>query len=147
MAFTNPLYEAPLPALRDGSRARPRVGVVNDDDAVLVSLKFLFQAAGFEVRAYANGRSLIASSALRRADCFVLDHKPRGADGLQLARQLRGMGFNAPIVLTTGFRCGALETVASSVDRVIATPRVDEALIQQLLGAIDERRARLRSIP
>ena len=122
--------------------ARPRVCVVNDDDAVLVSLKFLFSAAGFEVRAFANGKGLLASTALRRADCFVLDHKPRGGDGLDLARKLRSLRLSAPIVLTTGFRCIALESLAGGADQVIVTPRVDEELIQRLVRGIEEQRAR-----
>jgi FixJ family two-component response regulator len=133
------------PAPRATTSARPRVCVVNDDDAVLVSLKFLFKVAGFEVRAFANGKSLLASSSYRRADCFVLDHKPRGVDGLDLARRLRGLGLSAPIVLTTGFRCVALESVVSATDRVIAAPRVDEELIQQLMHMIEVRRAVIRN--
>jgi FixJ family two-component response regulator len=113
---------------------------------VLVSLKFLFKAAGFEVRAFANGKSLLASPAPRRADCFVLDHKPRGVDGLELARKLRSIGLSAPIVLTTGFRCGALESIVGAADRVIAAPRVDEELIERLVCSIEEQRAHLRRI-
>ncbi len=97
------------------SRA-PKACVVNDDEAVLGSLKFVLETAGFEVRGYASGRGLLASPSLRAADCFVLDHKPRGKDGLRLARRLRAIGLNAPIVLTTGFRCGVLETYAGSID-------------------------------
>jgi len=131
----------PSPAV---DSARPRVCVVNDDDAVLVSLKFLFRAAGFEVRAFANGKGLLASTALRRADCFVLDHKPRGCDGLDLARKLRSLRLSAPIVLTTGFRCIALESLVNGADQVIVTPRVDEELIQVLVRGIEEQRAGLR---
>jgi two-component system, LuxR family, response regulator FixJ len=136
MAAANPLYDLdPTP----GAAAR-RVCVVNDDAAVRVSLKFVFQAAGFVVSAYASGRGLLASSALRVADGFVLDHKPRGADGLELARRLRGLGLGAPIVLITGFRSGPLETFASAVERVIPAARVDEEIIAQLIRMIEEPR-------
>ena len=144
MALTNRICDLAPPLRRAVEQTRPKACVVNDDDAVLVSLKFLFKAAGFEVRAFHNGKSLLASPALRRADCFVLDHKPRGVDGLELARKLRSLGLSAPIVLTTGFRCGALESLAGAADRVIAVPRVDEELIERLVCAIDERRAHLR---
>ena len=144
MALTNRIADlAPFPSPAVDS-ARPRVCVVNDDGAVLVSLKFLFSTAGFEVRAFANGRGLLASTALRRADCFVLDHKPRGCDGLDLARKLRSLQLSAPIVLTTGFRCIALESLVNGADQVIVTPRVDEELIQVLVRGIEEQRAGLR---
>ena len=147
MSLTNRLCERGAPVPRDGAALPPKVCLVHDDDAVLGSLKFLFQSAGFVTRAYASGRSLLASAIARQADCFVFDHKPRGLDGLHLARRLRNLGVGAPIVLTTGFRCGALESLVGTVDRVIATPRVDEDLIQQLLAAVERTQAMLRSFP
>jgi FixJ family two-component response regulator len=123
-----------------GLQKRPRVCVVNDDGAVLISLKFLLATAGFEVRAFASGRGLLASPAMRRAQVFVLDHRPRGPDALDLARRLRRLGLSAPIVLTTGFRCGVLETVAGAFEPIYVTPRVDEALIQDLLQRVDDLR-------
>ncbi len=125
---------------------RPRACLVSDDDAVLVSLKFLFKAAGFEVRAFRDAKGLLTSSTLRRADCFIFDHRPRGLDGMELARKLRSLGLGAPIVLTTGFRCGALETLAGAGDHVIAAQRVDEALIERLVSDIESGRAGLRKI-
>jgi len=122
------------------ARADPPLAcVVNDDEAVRVSLKFLFEAAGFEARVFASGRALLASPVLRLADCFVLDHKPRGADGVKLARRLRGLNLAAPIVLTTGFRCGPLEALAGAVEHVLPVVRVDEALIAQLGDMISRR--------
>ena len=144
MELPNRISDLALFPSRVADSARPRVCAVNDDDAVLVSLKFLFGTAGFEVRAFANGRGLLASTALRRANCFVLDHKPRSRDGLELARKLRSLGLGAPIVLTTGFRCIALESLACGADQVIVTPRVDEDLIQRLVRGIEEQRADLR---
>lgn len=122
------------PSLARIRAPRPKACVVNDDAAVLVSLKFLLKTAGFNVRAFPDGRGLLASPWLRAADCFVLDHRPRGQDGLRLARRLRALGLDAPIVLTTGFRCGVLETYAGAVERVIAASRVDDELIRRLLA-------------
>ncbi len=137
----------PDPSIRLASAPlRPRACVVNDDAAVLVSLKFLFKTAGFDVRAFASGKGLLASPWLRGADCFVLDHRPRGQDGLRLAKRLRALGLAAPIVLTTGFRCGVLETYAGAVEMVIPASRVDEELIQRLLAMIAQTRG-LRETP
>jgi CheY-like chemotaxis protein len=130
--------------------ARLRLCVVNDDAAVLGSLTFVFQTAGFDVSPYASGAELLASSSLRGADGFVLDHRPRSVDGLDLARRLRALGLRAPILLTTGIRCGALETFAGAVERVIPAPRVDEESLGRFLAMIEETRAaarRLRKSP
>jgi len=145
MAAANLLLSDSNPPLASAP-PRPRVCVVNDDAAVLVSLKFLFKTAGFDVRAFASGKGLLASPWLRGADCFVLDHRPRGQDGLRLAKRLRALGLAAPIVLTTGFRCGVLETYAGAVETVIPASRVDEELIQRLLAMIAQTRG-LRETP
>jgi FixJ family two-component response regulator len=137
MAAANPLFNLdPTP----GAATPSRICVVNDDAAVLVSLKFVFEAAGFVVRGFASGRGLLASPAIRHADGFVLDHKPRGPDGLKLARRLRGMGLKAPIVLTTGLRFGAPESLSAAIEPVIATPRVDEDIIEWLMRMITQAR-------
>ena len=141
MAAANRIWNEQRPP-PDKVVARPRVCVVNDDRAVLGSLRFVFEAANCEVRAFTSGRGLLASPAARGADCFVLDHRPRGPDGLKLARRLRSLGYSGPIVLTTGFRCAPLETMASSVEGVIPTGSLDEELIQSLLAKISETRAR-----
>lgn len=135
MTAADPLFSDPR-LTRASAGRRPKACVVNDDAAVLVSLKFVFKTAGFNVRAFAGGQGLLASPWLRVADCFVLDHRPRGPDGLRLAKRLRGLGLAAPIVLTTGFRCGVLETYAGAVERVIPASRVDDELIQQLIAMI-----------
>ena len=147
MAAANPL---PLDPSVDRAvvAPRPKACVVNDDAAVLVSLKFLLKTAGFNVRAFGHGRALLASPWLRIADCFVLDHRPRSQDGLRLAKRLRALGLAAPIVLTTGFRCGVLETYAGAVENVIAASGVDEGLIQQLqLMIAQAREVALRETP
>ena len=133
------------PTLAARAAALPTACVVNEDAAVLKSLKFLLKTSGFHVRGFASGRGLLASPWPRAADCFVLDHRLRGQDGLRLARRLRALGVAAPIVLTTGFRCGVLETYAGAVEQVIAVPQLDEDLIRWLLAAIAQ--AGLRRTP
>jgi FixJ family two-component response regulator len=139
MAATNPL----LTAIAFGygkTEPKPQLCVVHDDAAVRISLKFVFGANGFDVRGFATGDELLNWRALSEAEGFVLDHKPRGTDGIELGRRLRARGNRAPIVLTTGFRCAALETAVGSGDFLLATPGVDEELIGRLSAIIDARR-------
>jgi len=135
MPVANPLPSDPSLA-QESAALHLKACVVNDDAAVLVSLKFLLKTADFNVRVFASGRGLLASSWLRAADCFVLDHRPRDKDGLRLAKRLRALGLVAPIVLTTGFRCGVLETYAGAVEKVIAVSRIDDDLILGLRAMI-----------
>ena len=138
-------------ARRAGRIAKPKVFVTSDDADVLASLKFVLGAAGFEVRTFLTGPALLASRSKRDADCFILPHKMRGMDGLELARRLRGAKITAPIVLMTGFPGVGLEAAANAagVGRVSLTPHVDEELIRSVTLAIGERRGRsnLRASP
>jgi two-component system response regulator FixJ len=136
MSAASPLYDLDV---APGS-APLRLCIVNGDAAVLGSLKFVFQTAGFDVTSYANGAQLLASASLSGADGFVLDHRPRSVDGLDLARRLRALGLRAPIMLTIGIRCSALETYAGAVDRVIAVPRIDDENLARLVRMIEEAR-------
>jgi len=124
----------------------PKVFVASDDSDVLASLKFVLGAAGFEVRTYSSGSALVASRSKRDADCFILPHKMRGMDGLELARRLRAAKVTAPIVLMTGFPGVGLEAAANAagIGRVFLTPHVDEELIRSVTLAIGERRGRSR---
>ena len=57
------------------SPAQPVVYVVDDDDAVLGSLRFLLETDGFAVRTFRNATALLNATSLPGADCYVIDYK------------------------------------------------------------------------
>ena len=54
MSAASPLYDLDVAP----GAARLRLGIVNDDAAVLGSLKFVFQTAGFDVSVYSERRGV-----------------------------------------------------------------------------------------
>ena len=123
---------------RTWTDSKPTASVVNSDAAVLVSLDFLLKTAGFNVCAYPSAEKLLTAQCAGAAQCFILDHGPRGPNGLGLARVLRSRGLHAPVVLTTGYRCSAFEAYARGLEPVIVTQRVDEDVIRRLIVMIGE---------
>ncbi|WP_413993413.1 response regulator transcription factor [Labrys okinawensis] len=122
------------------SFAQALVDIVDDDRDVLGSLRFLLEAEGFEVRTFNSGADCLACPSGKSPDCFVIDYKMEGMNGLDLVRCLRMAGQYAPIVLITGYPDETIPTRAllDGVRHVVLKPHVDESLIAHVRSAIAE---------
>jgi FixJ family two-component response regulator len=80
---------------------RISVAIVDDDESFARALGRLFRASGFGVCTYPSAEAFLASRTLPPPDCLVLDIQLGGMSGLDLQRQIRGVGFPAPIIFVT----------------------------------------------
>lgn len=86
--------------MEDGHR--PIVAVVDDDEAVRDSLRFLLETAGFDVHTFESACKFLAAGGQDDRLCLLLDqHMPR-VTGLDLLRRLRENGRDLPVALMTG---------------------------------------------
>jgi two-component system, LuxR family, response regulator FixJ len=60
------------------------VHVVDDDEAVRDSLRFLLQSAGLSVCVHDSAESFLATAGQHAIGCVLTDVRMPGADGLQL---------------------------------------------------------------
>ncbi len=81
---------------------RPRLLLVEDDDAVRRSLQLLLVGQGYEVRAYPGGGGLAREPEALAADCMVADLITADGDAVSLLGDLRGAGWAGPAVLISG---------------------------------------------
>ena len=99
------------------------VAVVDDDPAVLESLKFLLELSGHAVTTYASAGAFLAD---RDADpdCLILDHHMPTMTGLELVARLRGAGLGIPMLLITGSPSPAIlaRALALGVEKVLEKP-------------------------
>ncbi|MGQ0681140.1 response regulator transcription factor [Bradyrhizobium sp.] len=117
--------------------------VVDDDTDFLGSLQFLLETDGFDVRTFRSGAALLQDEATNGADCFVIDYKMPNMNGLDLIKRLRGRDISAPIILITGYPDEHIsERAATAGVHFLRKPLLDESLISQIRGALDERRTR-----
>ncbi|WP_186294425.1 response regulator [Bradyrhizobium guangdongense] len=125
------------------STAKPVVYVVDDDAAVLGSLRFLLETDGFAVRTFKNGTALLNAAGSRGADCYVIDYKMPDINGIDLVTRLRKSNVDAPVILITGYPDENISTraAAAGVRDVILKPLLDENLIKQIRHAIRDRRS------
>ena len=77
------------------------VVAVDDDVAVLASLKFALEVDGFVVRGYRSAEELLADELPGSASCLVVDLRLPGIDGLALVAAARKRGMDCPAILMT----------------------------------------------
>ena len=113
--------------------------VVDDDYDVRISLRFLLETEGFDVRTFRSGVALLGSSTRNRADCLVVDYKMAELDGLELATRLRRLQVSTPIILITGYPDENISAKATSagVRQVLLKPNLEDSLIDCVRNAID----------
>ena len=126
---------------RPASLARPTIFVVDDDAAVLGSLRFLLEADGFAVRTFRSGTSLLNVSGAPGPDCYVIDYKMPDINGIELVGRLRKSDRNAPVILITGYPDENISVRAATagIKDVVLKPLLDENLVKYIRRAIQDR--------
>jgi FixJ family two-component response regulator len=97
------------------------VAIVDDNDGVRESLRFLLEAAGYTVEAFAAATDFLNTDHQHIA-CLLLDQP--AMTGLELAKQLKLAGVAVPTLLMTGAPSRAItaQAVALGVVRVLEKP-------------------------
>ena len=123
--------------------AKSVIYVVDDDQGVLGSLRFLLETDGFEVRTFRSGAALLDSVAESRVDCIVIDYKMPGMNGIDLANRLRERNVQAPVVMITGYPDESISNraAAAGVRHVVLKPHLEDSLVIHIRGAMQENGA------
>ena len=80
----------------------PLVCVVDDDDAVRLSIGLLVETLGLPVRCFSGALDLMADGeALQNAHCLVLDVRMPGLSGVGLQERLIRLGYSVPIIFVS----------------------------------------------
>lgn len=110
------------------------MAVIDDDPAVLESVCFLLEIAGYRVAAYASAGAFLADD-VTHPRCLILDQNMPQMTGLELAGKLRDTGATIPILLITGSPSPAIAARAAQlgVEKVLEKPPEED----ELLGFVD----------
>jgi len=102
--------------------------VVDDDDAVLNSLRFSLELDGMAVRGFHDGRELLAA-VLPERGCLVVDLKLPERDGLEVIAALRRRGVTLPAILITSDPSDATRRRALAANvPIVEKPHLDLCL-------------------
>ncbi len=80
----------------------PVINVVDDDEALRDSLRWLLESAGYNVATYVTAESFLDAYDPEQAGCLVLDIRMPGMSGLELQDELKQRGHSIPIIFITG---------------------------------------------
>ena len=123
----------------DWLQARGKLVLVEDDDAVRRSITLMLRAHGFSIEAYHSGAELLCNRILPDADCFLIDYKMPGVDGLDLLGRLRSAGLLAPALMITGYVSTTLEARARAAgySDIIEKPPPERLLVEYIQSLLN----------
>jgi FixJ family two-component response regulator len=116
----------------------PIIAVVDDDEAVQVSISSLLHSAGYRSEAYRSAEAFLDACAMQLPDCAILDFRLPGLNGLELQRMLSEFGHAIPIIMVSAYddrvRTKALEQGALIV---LGKPFGGETLLAAIRSALE----------
>ncbi len=78
------------------------VYLVDDDEAVRDSLRWLLEGNGFVVRTFASAEAFLQEYDSAQCACLVLDVRMNGMSGIELHDELLRRGHDLPLIFMTG---------------------------------------------
>jgi two-component system response regulator FixJ len=148
---------------------RLHIAVIDDDEAVLDSLRLYFARQNVETSCFASARDFLAATKDgQRFDCVVSDVRMPGMSVLDLVHHLKSVGLAPPVVLITGhgdvdmavaaIKVGAFDFIEKPFDeaRLLASirnavdktqqPDIDAAELEKLQARFNTLSARQRQV-
>jgi len=119
-------------------KASPTVFVVDDDESVRGSLRFLLRSAGLESRAFGSAPEFLGAYDPAQPGCLVLDVRMPGMSGLELQQELNLRGAVIPVIFITGHGDipMAVEAMQHGAHDFLQKPFRDEDLIERVRRAL-----------
>jgi two-component system, LuxR family, response regulator FixJ len=119
-------------------KSPPTVFVVDDDESVRGSLRFLLRSAALESRAFGSAQEFLASYEAAQPGCLVLDVRMPGMNGLELQQELNLRGAIIPVIFITGHGDipMAVEAMQHGAHDFLQKPFRDEDLIERVRRAL-----------
>ena len=111
---------------------RPKVLVIDDEEAVRSSLKMIFEYEGYEVLLAANGEAGLKIAERENPDLVFLDIKMPQMDGMEVLKRLKGVDGSPPVVMISGHGDVATAFEASKLgafDFIEKPPETDRILL------------------
>ena len=142
----------------------PRVHIVDDDEAMRDSLKWLLESRGLRVELYPSAEAFLGAFNSGFCGCLVLDVRMPGMNGLDLYEQLQARASTLPVIFITGhgdvpmavsaLKKGAVDFIEKPFndqdmlrliescmkrDRTAAAKRAQNAFVAQRLESLTQR--------
>ena len=115
------------------------VHVIDDDEAVRQSLKFLLESASIGVETHASSTEFLRLLPEMEPACVITDVRMPNISGIDLLRRLRELKRGIPVIVITGHGDVALAVEAMKIGAAdfLEKPFDDEALLASVRSAIN----------
>lgn len=128
--------------------AEPLALVIDDDEAMRVSMRYLFASVGLATEAFERADAFLAKypqGDSGRPGCIVLDVRMPGMSGLELQRLLVDRGCVLPMIIVTGHGDVPMAVAAlkAGAHDFIEKPFKEQALLDLVDGAVRASRERM----
>ncbi|HUX24365.1 MAG TPA: response regulator transcription factor [Burkholderiales bacterium] len=119
------------------------VYIVDDDDAMRDSLKWLLESRGLKVELYPSGDAFLRDFSRDFCGCVVLDVRMPGMSGIDLYTRLRARASTLPVIFITGH--GDVPMAVSALKKgaadFIEKPFDDQDMLKLIESCIKQDRA------
>lgn len=120
----------------------PSVFVIDDDQALCQSLRWLLESVGLQVETYNSGASFLEKYNPERRGCLLIDIRMPGMSGLELQEQLIARHNLTPIIFITGhgdvpmavraMKAGAVDFITKPFNDQLLLELIQKAIAQDL---------------
>jgi FixJ family two-component response regulator len=116
------------------------IHVIDDDEALRDSLRWLLEGHGFDVVCHADAQGFLATGAPEGASVVLLDVRMPGLSGMQLQDRLSQAGFAAPLIFITGHGDVpmAVEAVKKGAFDFLEKPFNEAQLLSVIRAALEQ---------
>lgn len=119
---------------------KPTVFIVDDDEKVCESLRWLVESADLKGECYTSAQDFLANYHPQRPGCLLLDVRLPTISGLDLHQWLVAQDLSIPVIIITGY--GDVSMAVHSMKRgafdFIEKPYSDQLLLERVQQAIEQ---------
>lgn len=117
---------------------QPLLSIVDDDESVRESLPDWLRQLGYAAEAFSSAEAFLASPAVARTTCLILDIAMPGMSGPDLQQELKRRSLDIPIVFITAQFDETLRArlLAAGAIECLSKPLGEPALLAALDAAL-----------
>jgi two-component system response regulator FixJ len=126
--------------------SKPKVHVIDDDDAVRDSLAFLLRSADIDVATHESAAAFLRGGVPGGVGCIVTDVRMPEVGGIDLLRHLRGLNVTVPVIVITGHGDVplAVEAMKLGATEFLEKPFSDDVLLAAVRTALASEQGNAR---
>jgi DNA-binding response OmpR family regulator len=123
---------------------RRRILLVDDEVAVLLTLKAVLEISGFDVDTAASGREGVSKLHTREYQMLITDMRMESdAAGIEVIKAARSAAYHPAVALLTAFPVAEEDWQEMGADKLLVKPMHTQILLKQIEDLIHSHEAKL----